>query len=111
MASGTKKERLRQRKRTQQKNYDRVTDQIRGAAVQKLGPQVMEKGTRVQLGASDRSPNVKRPQMQQPRSADGSGSEIVVGDYLGPDVSKKAYDARVALNRRAAAQKARRNRG
>tara|TARA_R100000234_G_scaffold117901_2_gene97219 strand:- start:615 stop:953 length:339 start_codon:yes stop_codon:yes gene_type:complete len=111
MASGTKKQRLRQRKRTQQKNFDRVTDQIRGMAVNKFGPQMLEKGARVGLGNFDRSPIAKRPKMQQPRNADGSGSEIVIGDYLGPDVTQKTYDARVALNRRAAAQKARRNRG
>ena len=103
MASGEKKKRLRQRKRTQQKNFDRVTDQIRGIAVNKFGPQMLEKGARVGLGLFDTytGPIAKRPKMQQPRNADGSGSEI------GPDVTQKTYDTRVALNRRAAAQEAR----
>ena len=110
MASGDKKQRLRQRKRTQQTNYDRVTDQIRGIAVKKFGPEMLEKGARVKLGFSDRSPNAERPKMQQPRKVLGEAAEIVIGDYVGPDVSQKTYDAKVKLNRQAAAKEARNKR-
>lgn len=59
----TKEERLKNRRKTSQKNFDRTTYMLRQAAVDKYGPGVLDGNSRLRAkGLSfDNSPNAKRP--------------------------------------------------
>ena len=115
MASGEKKKRLGQRRVKKIKDYDRITDRARTFARDTIGIGMMEKGRFLKKKGPDSSPIKKRPTMprtiQQPRSADGSGSELRdfdVSDYIGPKLTEKAYDTMKGLNRKAMKQFSRR---
>ena len=108
MASGEKKKRLGQRRIKKIKDYDRITDRARTFARDAIDISMMERGRFLKKKGSDSSPIKKRPTMprtlQQPRSADSSGSELRdfdMTDYIGPKLTERAYDTMEALDRKA----------
>lgn len=108
MASGEKKKRLGQRRVKKIKDYDRITDKTRTLARDLIDISMLERGRYLKKRGPDSTPIKKRPKMprtlQQPRSADGSGSELRdfdLTDYLGPKLTERAYDTVESLDRKA----------